>query len=135
MGGPFASRAEQPVRVARVEWWMTATGELDMNRYGEPAGLRPFGLEVDGVTIATRQRWEVLRASSQDEVEGHESGRREESVCRLSSPPWSSVNNCTAAAALPTSEAATADPWSRCIARRVLPRWDVDAGALHLLRK
>lgn len=95
MGGPVTCRADQPVRVARVEWWMTETGELEMNRYGKPAALRPYGLEASGVTIVTQQRWEVLRASSSDEVERSESGSREEFTCRLSPPPWSSVNNCT----------------------------------------
>jgi hypothetical protein len=34
---------------------MTDTEELDASRYGEPADLKPFGLEHDGITIPTRR--------------------------------------------------------------------------------
>ncbi|MCC5858605.1 MAG: replication endonuclease [Ectothiorhodospiraceae bacterium] len=90
MGGPIGKRSEWPVRVARLEWWMTDTGELDTNRYQEPAALRPFGLEYDGVTIPTRGVWEVVP-------------KRDLGVGSLGAAatagnprPWSSVNNCTA---------------------------------------
>lgn len=45
---------------------MTATGEISVNRYGEPTALTPFGLEANGVTIPTRKRWEIVQRPVQD---------------------------------------------------------------------
>jgi len=82
MGGPTAARDALLICVARMQFWMTETGELDTNKYDELVGAKPVGLEVAGVTVMTRQRWEITRCSE----EGNES---------LADCPWSSVNNCT----------------------------------------
>jgi hypothetical protein len=87
MGGPIGKRDEWPVRIARLEWWMTDTGELDASRHGEPADLKPFGLEHRGTKIPTRRLWEIIRR--------HEPADGEPQLTAAGSvSPWSSVNNC-----------------------------------------
>lgn len=121
MGGPLAQRANHPVRVARLEWWMTATGELDCNRYGELAALRIYGLEVAGEMVQTRQRWEIRRACSEGEIAQAE--RPEIALSfPFSSPPWSSVNNCTCTQCTHASKGISAN----CLRQIETPAPDVD---------
>lgn len=101
MGGPNAPRQELPVRVARMEWWMTDTGGLDTNRYGEPAPSKVFGLDADGLTVATRKRWDVYPkrsdATAAPATSNTPTSASTASDDSLMGPfsPWSSVNNCT----------------------------------------
>lgn len=95
MGGPIGKRAAWPVRVARLEWWMTQTGELVANRYGEPAPLKPFGLEHAGLTIPTRGFWEIMPKRESSGPCPQYAGRSDTDAFGGSNSPWSSVNNCT----------------------------------------
>ena len=72
MGGPFSLRKDHPVTVTRG--WSDKE-----SRYGEPEGERIVGLQALTVTVPTRfHRWSIKNVRKAD-----------------TSPPWSSVNNCT----------------------------------------
>ena len=56
MGGPFVSRKEQFIALAKV--WSDKP-----NIYGEPTGLKTFGLECKGESVVTRpHEWTIKRA-------------------------------------------------------------------------
>lgn len=90
MGGPFCGR-NQPIRLAMWHQVEEETGEvLDpvLNKYGEPAPAKVYGIMCQGITTLTRlYRWVIEWVNSPKEVL---------SSCRgASAPPWSTVNNCT----------------------------------------
>lgn len=63
MGGPTAPRDVLPMRPAYWQELNTETGELPLNRYGDPAAGQLFGVRVGDVYHVTRMhRWEFRRA-------------------------------------------------------------------------
>ena len=75
MGGPDVARKECPVKLARV--WSD-----EPNRYGEPSGVRIFGLEAGPVTLPSRiHEWTVsprplASAAAADRPAEHDAGSR-----------------------------------------------------------
>ena len=62
MGGCFAGRKDAPVRLCRLQEINTETGELPVNKYGEPAAGRIIGVEVGNVIHVTRRHeWRIER--------------------------------------------------------------------------
>jgi hypothetical protein len=90
MGGPFCGR-NQPVKLAMWHEFDKETGEVFdpvLNKYGEPAPAKIYGVICQGVITLTRlYRWVIERICSP----------REQifSVSGATAPPWSTVNNCT----------------------------------------
>ncbi|MFT6094358.1 MAG: hypothetical protein ACJA2Q_002262 [Pseudohongiellaceae bacterium] len=90
MGGPFCGR-NQPVKLAMWHEFDKETGEvLDpvLNKYGEPAPAKIYGVICQGIITLTRfYRWVIERICSPMEDFFAVSG--------ATAPPWSTVNNCT----------------------------------------
>ncbi len=101
MGGARAKRKEQPVTLAKA--WSDEPG-----RYHEPLGWQLHGLECGSLVIPTRiHEWTIRskpiaqrRADTPalDETAhvGAQPNENEYNGILEASPPWSSVNNCTA---------------------------------------
>ena len=132
MNGPCAKRADQPIKTAKWLEFDQETGEyLDspVNRYGEPAKGKLFGLFAHGRYWATRIfRWEIKRPKkAEPEINPGSSWLdrlkqltqvREATEAEIAAlpddiayaweklsgevhpPPWSSVNNCTAVSSI-----------------------------------
>lgn len=96
------------VRPARLEEVNEDTGELPVNRYGEPAGAKIIGVEHAGAIYVTRlHTWKIERVSieraaadSAPHGAGVEcmapKGARISGIAGgASRTPWSPVNNCT----------------------------------------
>lgn len=90
MGGPFASRKAQPLRIARQ--WNDHPG-----RYGEPLGWQIKGVQFENLFVPTRfQQWRIERAPLERAPLGKPPRENFEiSDIAKSSPPWTCVNNCT----------------------------------------
>ena len=60
MGGVEAGRGQHPIKITRLQEINTETGELPLNRYGEPAAGRVVGVEAGNVIHVTRwHEWRV----------------------------------------------------------------------------
>jgi hypothetical protein len=79
MGGIEAGGGQHPIKITRLQEINTETGELPLNRYGEPAAGRVVGVEAGNVIHVTRwHEWRVergeargLQGLSAQENEGH----------------------------------------------------------------
>lgn len=90
MGGPYCGR-DTTIHIARWQEIDEETGEvLDpvLNRYGEVAKHKIYGIWCKGVRVITRfYRWVIGLPKKRPESESAFKG--------VITPPWSTVNNCT----------------------------------------
>lgn len=115
MGGPVAKRACLPVSLYKSSSFDPETGEIQLNRYHEPAGPQVKGVESAGVVIPTRfYQWSIANVKKKQEsgvdsgadlfaYSRHDDGGEsihniEEYFLTLrgaDAPTWTRVNNCT----------------------------------------
>lgn len=88
MGGPFATRKEQTLRLARQ--WNDQPG-----RYGEPLGWQVKGVFYANVLVPTRfQQWRIERLPIEKASLARPRNFSENSANVEFSVPWTCVNNC-----------------------------------------
>lgn len=65
MGGTRISRCERPIQLAKRGAVDSETGELRMNRYGEPGADQVYGVECGSVIVPTRvHKWRIERGGN-----------------------------------------------------------------------
>lgn len=97
LGGPQIKRRALPIKFATYE-------DQRLGRYGEPLGTRIAGISLGNVIYSTRfHTWSIRKKEPQQnctpenlasDVCSRQNDKGSEGI--TPSPPWSSVNNCTA---------------------------------------
>ena len=83
MGGPFCTKNDQRIRLAKLSSSDRETGEIRLNQYMEPASDQVYGSEAGGDPIYTRHHVWTIRAISTDQSTSHKESQCEDSViCR-----------------------------------------------------
>ena len=108
MGGAGLSRKDRPIQLAKRDTLDKKTGEIKVNRYGEPSAGDIYGVECGSVIVPTRvHTWTISRGAKQEaagsltevgQVANWENRQPVASSFDLRAAPaapWSPVNNCT----------------------------------------